>query len=544
MSVSTGESMLEYREFPIKKALTLICFTPFLAFETSSIYALTMGSLFTGLSRGEHLYLLGIGLVAAILSLAVLALILDRIRNPTLIIYGFSLPVPILFLVGNLVTLPTNIAPMFSTACVIALFVGLVFTLAATTVFMNQTIVIRYRGRTVALMMGIMLLILLVSNLLALLGYPSWGTNNSIFEIVVIASAAFSLISTPWKWDRHPLAVAEDSKQYFRPTLFVLIAYMLWYFSTQKNIENIFSIAGEHFTSLGLFSGLGMFEPLMLAAGGIVAGLISDIRGRKVGFNFLVLLTGLLAIFGSTFYGIENKEIAPGIYETVVILNAAPLLIFERFVEGFMLVLFVMLIWSEIGSPKTRARRIGAVWSFFIIYMALFWAVQLGAFGWRIPEIVGVYGREFAILLALVASYLTSNVPEILDREVEVEALELNFDDELIEDTVGAFVEADDFESIRSQLDIGDGKIETPEGTIDVMSEDFNKILPFRSIPGVGETMESRLKKAGYKSAAQLAGETPQRLASKVPGLSTDRAKKILSATRKKVKEVLRKFGS
>ncbi len=536
-------SLLEYREFPIKKAVSFIALAPYFAFSIFVIGRIINGTLSTALSHEQHLGLLGIGFLAALFSLIVMAVVLGRMKKPYFVTLFFGLIVPVIFLLGEFTSLPPETYLLYVEISVITLFVGLIFTLAATTVQLNETVVIRYRGRITGGIASVMLLLMFGYRYVESIGVglPSFGA--SIVGILALTGVIISAILKPWKWDRHPLSVAEEPKRYFVPTFFLLAAYLLWYFSTQQNIVGIFAIVGEEFTSLGEYSGLTVFEPLMLAAGGILAALIADLRGRKVGFNSLVLLIGLLAIFGTTFYGIERKEIAPGIFDTVAYLNAAPLLIAERVVEGFMLTLLVMLIWSEIGSPKTRSKRIAAVWIFFLGYIALFLGVKLGALGLGVPEAVSTYGREFAILLSLIASYLTSHVPEVLDREVELEELELNFDEELIEDTVEAFVGSDDFESIRSQLELVDGTIETPEGTIDIMSEDFNKILPLRTIPGIGEVTEQRLKKAGYKSAAQIAGETPKRLASKVPGLTEEKAQKILRATRKKVKEVLERFS-
>ncbi len=542
MSLFKGEYMLEYREFPLKKALSFLGIAPFFAFEARYIYALTTGTLFGGLSQGNHLYLLGIGVVAAILTLVMIAGMLDRVRNPIIVMFGSSLLAPIIFLLKYLVSIPAVQQSTYTIVCVVVLFMSFVFTMASTTVFMNQTVVIRYRGRIVGIILMTMLLILFGYNIAELEGYSIMGDGTPIAVIVAIIGIIFTAAFKPWKWDRHPLAVAEEPKRFVTPTIFVLIAYMLWYFSTEFNINNIFTIVGETFPGLGAFSGLTVYEPVLLAIGGINAGLVSDLKGRKVALNSLVLLIGLLAIFSSTFYGLERNEIAPGVYETTAFLNAVPLLIFERFIEGFMLTLLVMLIWSEVGSPKTRTRRLGAIWLVLLLYMAVFWGVELGVFGLQIPQVVGIYGREIAILLSLVASYTTSNVPKIITREVEVEELELNFDDELIEDTIGAFVGADEFESIQSQLELAGTKIETPDGPIDIMTEDFNKILPFSGIPGVGGMLEKKLRKAGYKSAAQLAGETPERLMSKVPGLGEARAKKILRATRRRVKEILRKY--
>ncbi|MHA1246544.1 MAG: helix-hairpin-helix domain-containing protein [Candidatus Thorarchaeota archaeon] len=535
--------LLEYREFPIQKAAAIACFGPAFAFLTLLIVRLTRGELFQGVSAGDHLLLLGLGAAAASLGTVVLGLVFSRVRNLYMVMALSAIGTPALSLVLSFVEVPPGYAWTAHVAYVGSCFVFLTLTLGSMSILLNEIVVIRYRARIAMISMLVMLFLSFVYVLLATMSIDVMSTELPIAQTVAIVGVLLATAVRPWRWERHPLTVSEDVQRFFVPTFFVLASFMLWYFSTQMNIRNMFAIVGEEFTTLGEYSGLSVYEPLMLAAGAVVGGLLADVKGRKTAFNSVVLMVGLLAIFGTTMYGIETHEISPGTYEPVVVLNAVPLLLAERFVEGFMLVLLVVLIWSEVGSPKTRARRLATVWLFFVGYMALFWAADLGAFGWSVPEAVGLYGREFAILLSLIGLYLTANVPEILDREIELEELELNFDEELVEDTVEAFVGADDFESIRSQLQIMEGTVETPDGPIDVMSKDFNKVLPMRSIPGIGVRMEERLFKAGYKSAAQLAGETPQRLAAKVEGLSVKRAQKILRAARERVKEVFERMS-
>jgi hypothetical protein len=53
--------------------------------------------------------------------------------------------------------------------------------------------------------------------------------------------------------------------------------------------------------------------------------------------------------------------------------------------------------------------------------------------------------------------------------------------------------------------------------------------------------LEKKLNAAGYESAAQLAGESAQRLAQKIDGLSLSRAEAILTDARKVVKKTVKK---
>jgi len=75
----------------------------------------------------------------------------------------------------------------------------------------------------------------------------------------------------------------------------------------------------------------------------------------------------------------------------------------------------------------------------------------------------------------------------------------------------------------------------------EILGEDSKSNLPLQGIPGIGEALEKKLKAAGYDSAAQLAGEMPQRLAQKIDGLSVARAEKIVKDARTVVKKTIKK---
>ncbi len=536
------KEVLEYREFPTRKAISHIAFAPLYALLIRVISLVTQGRLFPGLSLQQHLVFLALGIAAAALTLAVTPLLIPRLRSLYVMMAAVGLFVSVSHAVLHLITLPPDLTWYYRAYVVVSAFGGLVLVMNAQTVGLNETVVIRYRGRIVGLLFALTLTLLFVYSALDQLGPDGLLDGISIREAVAMVGIIVSAVGAPWRWKRHPLTVAEDVQSYVLPTLFILVSYFLWYQATMLNIRDIFELAGETFISLGEFSGLAMYEPLFLALGVVVAGLLADLKGRKRAFDLLVLMMGMMAIFSTTLYGIESVEITPGTYEIRVILNAPALLVIERFIEGYMLCLFVMLIWSEVGSPKTRSKRIAMVWSFLLAYMTAFWVLGIGAFGIQPPFAIALYGREFAILTALVGLYLSANVPEVLGREVELESLSLDFDEELVEDTVEALVGSDEFESILSQLEVMNGTIETPDGPVNVMGEEFDKYLPLRAIPGIGVRMEERLKRAGYASAVQLAGETPARLAAKIDGLTRQRASKILAATRKAVKETLQRL--
>ena len=163
-------------------------------------------------------------------------------------------------------------------------------------------------------------------------------------------------------------------------------------------------------------------------------------------------------------------------------------------------------------------------------------------FTFNAPDWLRDIGGQVAILLSLGALYLTGSLPTTLGREIEMEDLDFSFDEKQVKRTVDAFVGDDDFESIKSQVDIIDVGSDLSDSEMDViLGEEFKDMLPLRRVPGIGESLEKKMTAAGYESAAQLAGESAQRLAQKIDGLSIVRAEKILKGARKIVKKTVKK---
>ncbi|MBN2230459.1 MAG: hypothetical protein JW779_12800, partial [Candidatus Thorarchaeota archaeon] len=333
---------------------------------------------------------------------------------------------------------------------------------------------------------------------------------------------------------KYPLAVHGNHMKYFVPMVLLLASHMLWFFGTKVSLTQLHpsyvSISQEFQNDIG-FS-FAIYEPLLLGIGALIAGIFADMKGRKTGFNMTTLLMGLLAIFSTAFY---DSSIIEGI----------PLLLMERFVEGFIIGICCLLIWTELGSPRAKARRIALVWFFFLGYALLFWALDHAYLGLDVviafDGYIGRFGGPFAILLTLITLYISSDTPKILGREVEMEELSLDFDDKEVKATVEAFVGDDDFSSIQHQLEFLDATEEISDSEFgEIVGADFQNALPLRRIPGIGPKLEEKLVEAGYKSAAQLAGETASRLSSKVEGLSQERAEKILADARSVVKQSIR----
>ncbi len=525
--------MLEYREFPRRTALTYILFSPSVAFAMLVIVKVIEGSLLP-MTRLEHHGLLGFGALAAVFSLPVAGFVVDRLQRKDILMYMSALAPAIIGLQGSMIGFPNEHSPQIETALVISSFACLAFLMVSWTVQLNRTVVVKFRGKIDAAFLAAALVAFLVYYLLSAMGVVLMASDLLLPAVISFVAVIAAVTLRPWKLDQAPLAVQGLVMKYFRPMVLVLAAHMLWFFVAKLRFQD------EGMGTLSQMVGFGIFEVGILIVGVVGAGLLADFQGRKSAFSTLILLMGLLTIFGSAMYELffANLDTAWG----------AVLLIFERFIEGYMLGLCLLLIWSELGPSKTKGLRLSLVWFFFLGYMALFWAVDLEAtvfgFSFLIPEGLAMVGGNVAVFLSLIALYMIGPLPQILGREIEMEELALNFDDRQVKRTVDAFVGRDDFASIRSQMDVLDAGAEISEVSDKDMSEilgdDFAKMLPLRRVPGVGPNLERKLRRAGYESAAQLSGETPKRLAEKIDGLGIARAEKIISDARKILKRTMK----
>jgi predicted flap endonuclease-1-like 5' DNA nuclease len=524
------DMMLEYREFPMRTALNYILFAPAVAFSVFIITSLLNSNLFL-MTETEHFGLLGFGALAATLSLPAAGLLVDRIRhNEILMIIAALIPSTM----GIWTTL-SNVSGIsllnFELIVVVITFSCLTFLLVSWTVRMSQTIVMRFRGRASAVFLSAIVSTSIVYSLVAETSLVLFENKFMIASVVTVASIFLVIGLKPWKHEIAPLAARGSVTRYFIPLTLILAAYMLWSFVTKLSFQS------NGYPPLSEYLNAGIYESAILIVGIAVAGSIADFRGRKSAFGSVVLLMGLLTIFGSAMYD-SFFDISA---EWLIWL----LLTFERFIEGYLLGLCLLLIWVELGSAKTKGLRVSLVWFFFLGFMTLYWAVDLQAtvFGltFSIPTILVNFGGNIAVFLSLVSLYLIGSTPEILGREMEMEELDLDFDERQVKRTVAAFVESEDFDSIRTQLDVIDATADISDKDMhEILGDDFLDTLPLKRVPGIGPSLEKKLKKAGYESAAQLAGEAPKRLAEKVEGLGHARAEKIINDARRVVKKTVK----
>jgi hypothetical protein len=518
--------MLEYRDFPLKTMVIYVLLAVPMAFSIYIIVGLLSGTLFSFMSVTvpEHYGLLGYGALTATIVLPLSGLLVDKIRKHDFLIYIAALLPSLVGILGFMDVLPV-VSESYPILLSTITFACLALMLISWAARINQSVVLRFRGRVVSIFLVTAVIVFLIFRYIDSLAVlmNKIPVPAFISMVAVLVSASFR----PWKVARASLTIAGSSFKYFIPMTFLLGAHLLWYTVAKHAL-----IEGDpEFVSLSQSANIGIFEMVPFVASILLAGFISDRLGRKTAFRFVILLMGLLTIFGSTLYGTKNYVL---------------LLLSERVVEGFLLGLCLLLIWPELGPIRTKGLRLSLYWFFFLGYMTLFWALDqnLVVFGitFNAPVWLPDIGGQVAILLSLGALYLTGPLPTTLGREIEMEDLDFDFDDRQIKRTVDAFVRADDFASIKSQLDVIDAGTELSDSEMeDILGDEFREMLPLRRVPGIGSGLEKKLIAAGYSSAAQLAGESAQRLSQKIEGLSLARAEKILKDARKVVKKTVKK---
>ena len=518
--------LLEYREFPYKTAVMYILFAPSFAYFIYVVSKMVAVDLFQNPVYHDW-YLLGLGALGGTMTLLGIGLAIDRIRHESQLLIIGGLIHPIFALIIQLIGQPNDYSPLFEILFSLLAFSGFIIQMVSWTVLLNQTVVVKFRGRISVAFIASAIIVVFIYSSLESIGFSLYPLDIPIPELAAIIPILLSSVFKHWSWKRYPLAARGNPITYFMPMALLLTSHVLWYFATEVSIMQNPPTGFESLRQyLGEYSGLGFYEPIILMIGIIIAGLVADFRGRRLAFSTAILLMALLSIFGSVFYGINRVD-------------ALYLFLFERIIEGYLLGLCMLLIWTELGSPKTRGWRLSAVWLFYLGYMALFWGADLL---WNLPIIIGTIGNQFSILISLIALYLTGRLITILDREMEMEDLELDFDESQVKETVDAFLEAEDFESIRSQIDIieATGEELSDEEMRDILGEDIPRALSLKEVKGIGTVLEKKLTDAGYESAAQLAGEVPKRLASKIEGLSEAKAKKIISSAREVVQKKIK----
>ncbi|MGM0687091.1 MAG: helix-hairpin-helix domain-containing protein [Promethearchaeati archaeon] len=473
---------------------------------------------------------LTLGLFSMLFSLLLMASILDRVQRLDAVIFIGGLAPLVAGTLGWILGFPNQYSPVLEFATVILTFSGLVLMVGSWAVFLNRTVVARFRGRIAGVLISVAFVFYSVFLFFSMSPYVGGSSTTPIAEIVCLVSLFVSVSFRPWNFDQVALAVRGKASRYLVPLAFVMAAHFLWYAATKATLAQAMEPL-SHNHSLVFLSGIEGLDFIVLATGVLIGGFIADLLDRKEALRAGILGMGLLTIFGPAFYGYNIVGVAESFY-----IFALPLLIFERLVEGLLMGSTLLLIWGEVGSPKTKARRLAAVWMLYLGYAILFWFLEIGAIEFAPSQATSRIAEQTSILLAFISLYFMGRVPDVVSREIEMEDLELRFDEERVEEAVDNYLDDRDFESIRQQLDIIDAASDVSDADLeDMLGGKVAKILPLRRVHGVGEKMEHRLKREGYESAAQLAGERADRLAQKVEGLNEKGAMKIISAARELV---------
>ncbi|MFW9800706.1 MAG: hypothetical protein ACFFD9_09735, partial [Candidatus Thorarchaeota archaeon] len=242
--------MLEYREFPIKTAVYYLLYSPFVGYALFAINQLVEGTLFLN-PAVDHPFLLGQGLgIAAIIALLAGQFVDKTRRGHVLLTISAMIPL-LLGIYGSYLGFPLSRSPDLETIFVLALFSGLASTLVSWGVLLNQTVVVRFRGRIVAAFLSLSLLVYAIIDSLVGLGLSLSFSGISLPEFLGLAALFIGFYIRPWKLKLHPLAVKDDAKRYFLVMVLMLASYILWYFSTQMKVEQLFEdYSTEPFFSL------------------------------------------------------------------------------------------------------------------------------------------------------------------------------------------------------------------------------------------------------------------------------------------------------
>ncbi|NWF95740.1 MAG: hypothetical protein HXY34_06325, partial [Candidatus Thorarchaeota archaeon] len=139
--------MLEYREFPFRRAVYYVLTAPVLSCFLLAVTRLMSGELFPG--NPDQLLMLGCAAGASAVTVLVGGLVADHTdRTEVIIIVASTVPVG-LSIAEFTLGYPNQYSPTLDWALALSVFCGLGLLLLCWGVQLNETMVIRFRGRTV-----------------------------------------------------------------------------------------------------------------------------------------------------------------------------------------------------------------------------------------------------------------------------------------------------------------------------------------------------------------------------------------------------------
>ena len=226
-----GKDLLEYRDFPLKTMVIYVLLAIPMAFSIYVITGLLSGNMlaYFGLNQLEHHGLLGYGALAATIALPLSGLLVDRVRKHDLLMYLAALLPSLVGILSVLEIIP-GFSEYFTTLLATSTFSCLALMLISWSARINQSVVLRFRGRTAAIFLAMAVIVynifVFLDSLSILLGlYNKVAFPAFISLVAVVISASFR----PWKVARASLTIAGSSFRYFIPMTFVLGAHLLWY---------------------------------------------------------------------------------------------------------------------------------------------------------------------------------------------------------------------------------------------------------------------------------------------------------------------------
>jgi hypothetical protein len=309
--------MLEYRDFPLKTMVIYVLLAVPMAFSIYITAGLLSGTLFSfmGVTVLQHYGLLGYGALTATIALPLSGLLVDKIRKHDFLMYIAALLPSLIGILGFMDVLPV-ISESYPILLSTTTFACLALMLISWAARINQSVVLRFRGRVVSIFLATAVIVFLIFRYIDSLTVVAVLMNKIpvpafLSLVAVLISASFR----PWKVARASLTIAGSSFKYFIPMTFLLGAHLLWYTVAKHALIE----GNSEFVSLSQSANIGIFEMVPFVASILSAGFISDRLGRKTAFRFVILLMGLLTIFGSTLYGTQNyillllrKDFPPG----------------------------------------------------------------------------------------------------------------------------------------------------------------------------------------------------------------------------------------
>ncbi len=464
-------------------------------------------------------------MAAAILGLFITSYVKLPDKLATYLMYlGVSIPILIDLIVSKIgIFIDPNIWYTFLYA------LGTYLILAATLALvenMGRLVPCEDRGKLSAIfilstMLGLFIILFLRTN-----GISIYTDGISLLDIGVLMALGLSLLLKPWNFERHNYTVHGSPRRYAISWFFIGLSLITWYIHAH-NLKIIVELSHHDFVPLG---DLPVIASVIIAFSAFISGFLSDRLGRRQTATIGVLLLAGLSIYTPSFSG------DPGL--------VSGLSLIQDFIFGYILGIGMFLIWGEIGSYLTKAKRIFYAWTYMIVLIGIAMFVHTNEFVF--PLTLANFSLSLSITFGLIAFYPLAQAPEVLENEVEIEELKIKIDhgavqaavDDIIQEkaldeiVIGNHVELDkeldeylsEAPSKPSKRSKSSRKVKTKKKTVKPTSIGD---LPVTKIKGIGKVTAERMKRLGYPTIRAVSLAEPEDLSIQLK-ISLQRAKKII----------------